>query len=74
MPMTWMRSGLRWLIGRGERPLRLAQRYFVLFVMIQVWAVFPQTMDLELQGPRPLIALLVVAAVGALVQRLRSRA
>lgn len=64
--MTWMRSGLRWLVGRGERPLRLAQRYFVLFVMVQVWAVFPQTMDLELDGPRPLIALLVVAAVGAL--------
>ncbi len=66
MPMTWVRSGLRWLVGRGERPLRLAQRYFVLFVMVQVWAVLPQTMDLELDGPRPLFALLIVAAVGAL--------
>jgi diguanylate cyclase (GGDEF)-like protein/PAS domain S-box-containing protein len=61
-----MRSGLRWLVGRGERPLRLAQRYFVLFVMVQVWAVLPQMMDLELDGPQPLFALLVVAAVGAL--------
>jgi diguanylate cyclase (GGDEF)-like protein/PAS domain S-box-containing protein len=66
MPITWMRAGLRWLVGRGERPLRLAQRYFVLFVMVQVWAVIPQTMDLELEGPQPLFALLIVAAVGAL--------
>jgi diguanylate cyclase (GGDEF)-like protein/PAS domain S-box-containing protein len=64
--MMWIRSGSRWLVGRGERPLRLAQRYFVLFVMVQVWAVIPQTADLELSGPRPLAALLVVAAVGAL--------
>jgi diguanylate cyclase (GGDEF)-like protein/PAS domain S-box-containing protein len=46
--------------------LRLAQRYFVLFVMLQIWAVFPQTMDLELEGPEPLFALLIVVAVGAL--------
>jgi len=44
----------------------LAQRYFVLFVMLQVWAVIPQTMDLEPEVSALLPALLIVAAVGAL--------
>ena len=66
MQTTWLGSVRRWLVGRGEQPLRLAQRYFLLFVMLQVWAVFPQTMDLELDGPGPLVALLVVACVAVL--------
>ncbi|MEV4639441.1 diguanylate cyclase [Actinoplanes sp. NPDC049548] len=53
-------------MGRGEQPLRMAQRFFLLYVLLQVWGQFPQAMDLEIEGFRPLSALLIVAAIGAL--------
>jgi diguanylate cyclase (GGDEF)-like protein/PAS domain S-box-containing protein len=56
----------RWLTGAGQDPLRVTQRYFTAFAVVNILTIVPQVLRLHPPGPRTLIVAPVVAILIAI--------